>query len=82
MVAALIYVSLPNLPRPMVSIASKVESDDFCVEVLKCRQRDGLLPACGISRDVVTYQPSGDALAAELVVGGFPCQVCCSDWAL
>ena len=53
---------------------SKVESDSFCVAVLKSRQQEGCLPTCPISSDVVSYKPSGGDLAAQLVTAGFPCQ--------
>lgn len=53
---------------------AKVERDEFCVSVLKSRQADGLLEQCPISNDVLTYQPQGDDLAAEVLTAGFPCQ--------
>ena len=52
----------------------EVERDQYCVDVLLSRQRDGYLPACPVSRDVVTYIPSGGDLEAELLLAGFPCQ--------
>ena len=55
-------------------VRAKVERDEFCVSVLKSRQADGLLEQCPISNDVLTYQPQGDDLAAEVLTAGFPCQ--------
>ena len=50
-----------------------VEKDDDCVQVLRSRIDDGLLPAAAIHRDVATYVPPADTLACG-AGGGFPCQ--------
>ena len=49
-----------------------VEKDDDCVQVLRSRIDDGLLPAAAIHRDVATCVPAADTLACG--AGGFPCQ--------
>lgn len=52
----------------------KVECDEFAVSVLQARQKDGLIPECGITHDVVSYKPDSAALDADLLSAGFPCQ--------
>ena len=44
------------------------------MSVLRARQKEGFLPECGIANDVRGYKPSGAALEAEVLTGGFPCQ--------
>ena len=60
-------------------IFTKVECNEYCVNVLKSRQQEGCLPACSISKDVAEYIPSGRALEAELVTAGFPRQAKVAD---
>ena len=52
----------------------QVERDEYCVQVLKARQSEGVLTNCEISKDVTTYKPSGHDLSASVVTAGFPCQ--------
>ena len=54
----------------------QVEMDPFCVRVLKARMADGVLPTCGISNDVLSFDPaiSTESARAQVVTAGFPCQ--------
>lgn len=51
-----------------------MERDTFCQEVLRSRIMDGVLDPGAIHGDIQTFEPSGAALAAEALVGGWPCQ--------
>ena len=53
-----------------------VEQDPYCIEVLKQRQRDGLLEQCPIWDDVRTFdgRPWRGLLHHGVVSAGFPCQ--------
>ena len=48
--------------------------DEYCVSVLRARQKDGCLPMCSISSDVTEYHPNSEHRRAALVTAGFPCQ--------
>lgn len=52
----------------------QVERDTFCQEVLRSRIEDGVLDPGEIHGDIKTFVPSGAALAAEALIGGWPCQ--------
>ena len=52
-----------------------MENNEYCRRVLECRQADGLLPPCPIHDDVQTLKGEQvQALGAEGIGGGFPCQ--------
>jgi len=51
-----------------------VEWDDYCVEVLKARMRDGLLDDAPIWGDITTFDGRPWAGLVDIVTGGFPCQ--------
>ena len=51
-----------------------VEWDDYCVEVLKARMRDGLLDDAPIWGDITTFDGRPWAGCVDIVTGGFPCQ--------
>ena len=51
-----------------------VEIDHYCQEVLRARQRDGMLPAFPIFSDIREFDGRPWAGRAEVVAGGFPCQ--------
>jgi len=42
--------------------------------VLTSRIKDGFLDPGPIHGDIRTFEPDGEALAAEAVIGGWPCQ--------
>jgi DNA (cytosine-5)-methyltransferase 1 len=50
------------------------EQDPHALAVLRSRQRDGLLPVCGIHTDVKTLTASALPCSIDLLVAGFPCQ--------
>lgn len=56
----------------------QVECSPSCRRILEARMAEGNLPQCKIFPDVLTYQPSSDAIDSECLLGGFPCQVSCS----
>ena len=51
-----------------------VEWDDYCVEVLRARMRDGLLDDAPIWGDITTFDGRPWAGCVDIVTGGFPCQ--------
>lgn len=44
--------------------------------------QDKCLPTCDVFADVRSYEPSGEALYAEALTAGWPCQVHASVWAV
>ena len=58
-----------------VEAVEYVEASPFCQAVLTARMLEGNIGAGKIFDDIVTYVPkSPEALAAEALVAGFPCQ--------
>ena len=51
-----------------------VEIDPYCQEVLRARQRDGMLPDFPIYDDVRTFDGTPWAGRVDCIAGGFPCQ--------
>jgi len=51
-----------------------VEWDDYCIEVLKSRIRDGMLDDAPIWGDIRTFDGRPWAGCVDIVTGGFPCQ--------
>jgi len=51
-----------------------VEWDDYCVEILRARMRDGLLDDAPIWGDIRTFDGRPWAGLVDIVTGGFPCQ--------
>jgi len=51
-----------------------VEWDDYCIEVLKARMRDGQLDDAPIWGDITTFNGRPWAGCVDIVTGGFPCQ--------
>ena len=57
-----------------VFLNHEVEKDGFCRQILEARMMDTCLPTCNLFEDVCSYVPSGDALYAEALSAGWPCQ--------
>jgi len=51
-----------------------VEWDDYCIEVLKSRIRDGMLDDAPIWGDIAAFDGRPWAGCVDIVTGGFPCQ--------
>ena len=51
-----------------------IEWDDYCVEVLKSRIRDGMLDDAPIWGDITTFDGRPWAGCVDIITGGFPCQ--------
>ena len=50
-----------------------VEIDPYCQEVLRARQRDGMLPAFPVYGDIRSFDGSPWKGRVDIVAGGFPC---------
>ncbi len=75
----LITVAVATCAVAPQSLCRKVEKDEFCQEVLNARMIDGVLDKGPIHDDIVTFAPTGCALDAEAMVGGWPCQAVTTD---
>ena len=53
-----------------------MEYNAFCQEVLKARMADGALDKAAVHGDVCSYEVDGEALRAEILLAGWPCQAC------
>ena len=51
-----------------------VEWDDYCIEVLKSRIRDGMLDDAPIWGDIAAFDGRPWAGCVDIITGGFPCQ--------
>jgi len=59
---------------PEARVVCYVEQDEYCVEVIRARIRDGLLDDAPIWGDVCSFDGHPWAGSVDCVCGGFPCQ--------